>query len=112
LNAAAAHSFRPGELAGVPFDEGFGVRRDVEVLVDFAHRVPLVALYSIPKITLYPLILLLFGLAISAKIAFGALHGIIPVIIFSMNAVRNLRPVLLRSARAIRLTPRRCPAAC
>jgi NitT/TauT family transport system permease protein len=65
----------------------------------------LVALYSIPKITLYPLILLSFGLGISAKIAFGALHGIIPVIIFSMNAVRNLRPVYLRSARAIRLTP-------
>ena len=34
----------------------------------------LVALYSIPKITLYPVILLLFGLGISAKIAFGAIH--------------------------------------
>src|SRR6185436_9643818 len=31
----------------------------------------LAALYSIPKITLYPIILLLFGLGISAKIAFG-----------------------------------------
>lgn len=39
----------------------------------------LVALYSIPKITLYPVILLFFGLGVSAKIAFGALHGIIPV---------------------------------
>ena len=39
----------------------------------------LVALYSIPKITLYPVILLLFGLGISAKIAFGVIHGIIPV---------------------------------
>ena len=65
----------------------------------------LVALYSIPKITLYPVILLFFGLGVSAKIAFGALHGIIPVIIFSMNAVRNMRPVYLRSARAMRLTP-------
>src|SRR4029453_18585722 len=42
---------------------------------------------------------------ISAKIAFGALHGIIPVIMFSMNAVRNIRPVYLRSARAMRLAP-------
>ena len=64
----------------------------------------LVALYSIPKITLYPVILLLFGLGISAKIAFGVIHGIIPVILFTMNAVRNIRPVYLRSARAMRLS--------
>ena len=64
----------------------------------------LTALYSIPKITLYPVILLLFGLGISAKIAFGVIHGIIPVILFTMNAVRNIRTVYLRSARAMRLT--------
>jgi NitT/TauT family transport system permease protein len=64
----------------------------------------LTALYSIPKITLYPVILLLFGLGISAKIAFGVIHGIIPVILFTMNAVRNIPVVYLRSARAMRLT--------
>ena len=64
----------------------------------------LTALYSIPKITLYPVILLLFGLGISAKIAFGVIHGIIPVILFTMNAVRNMRPVYLRAARAMRLS--------
>ena len=62
------------------------------------------ALYSIPKITLYPIILLLFGLGISAKIAFGVIHGIIPVILFTVNAVRNIPVVYLRSARAMRLT--------
>jgi NitT/TauT family transport system permease protein len=65
----------------------------------------LVALYSIPKITLYPVILLLFGLGITAKIAFGVIHGIIPVAIFTMNAVRNIRPVYFRAARAMRLSP-------
>ena len=64
----------------------------------------LTALYSIPKITLYPVILLLFGLGLSAKIAFGVIHGIIPVILFTMNAVRNIRGVYLRSARSMRLT--------
>jgi NitT/TauT family transport system permease protein len=64
----------------------------------------LTALYSIPKITLYPVILLLFGLGLPAKIAFGVIHGIIPVILFTMNAVRNIRVVYLRSARAMRLT--------
>ena len=64
----------------------------------------LVALYSIPKITLYPVILLLFGLGISAKIAFGVIHGIIPVIIFTMNGLRNIRGVYFRAARAMRLS--------
>lgn len=65
----------------------------------------LVALYSVPKITLYPVILLLFGLGMPAKVAFGALHGIIPVVLFTMNAVRNVNRTYLRAGRAMRLTP-------
>jgi NitT/TauT family transport system permease protein len=65
----------------------------------------LVALYTIPKVTLYPLVLLIFGLGISAKIAFGVIHGVIPIILFTLNAVKNINPVLLRTARVLRLTP-------
>ncbi len=64
----------------------------------------LAALYSLPKITLYPVILLIFGLGMSAKVAFGAIHGIIPIIIMTMTAVRNIRPVYVRSAHAMRLS--------
>ena len=65
----------------------------------------LVGLYSIPKITLYPVVLLLFGLGMSAKIAFGAIHGIIPVVLFTMNAVRSIPQVYIRAGRSMRLTP-------
>ena len=65
----------------------------------------LVGLYSLPKITLYPVILLLFGLGMSAKVAFGALHGIIPVALFTMSAVRNINRTYLRAGRSMRLTP-------
>jgi NitT/TauT family transport system permease protein len=65
----------------------------------------LVGIYSLPKITLYPVILLLFGLGMSAKVAFGALHGIIPVALFTMNAVRNINRTYLRAGRSMRLTP-------
>jgi NitT/TauT family transport system permease protein len=65
----------------------------------------LVAIYSIPKITLYPILLLAFGLGISAKIAFGTLHGIIPIALFTINGVRNVKPVLLKSARTLGLSP-------
>jgi len=61
--------------------------------------------YSIPKITLYPIILLFFGLSLTAKIAFGVIHGIFPVAIFTMNAVRNVAPVHRRTAKALRLSP-------
>jgi len=63
----------------------------------------LVALYTIPKVTLYPLMLLIFGLGLSAKVAFGFIHGVIPVILFTLNAVRNVNPVYLRTARVMRL---------
>ena len=63
----------------------------------------LVAIYSIPKITLYPILLLAFGLGISAKVAFGTLHGIIPIALFTINGgpQRQARPAQERAyARA------------
>ena len=65
----------------------------------------LVALYSIPKVTLYPIILLAFGLGMSAKVAFGAIHGIIPVALFTLNAVRSTKPILVKTGRVLKLSP-------
>jgi len=65
----------------------------------------LTALYTIPKVTLYPMVLLIFGLGISAKVAFGALHGIFPVALFTIGALKNTSPVLTKTARVLRLTP-------
>ena len=63
------------------------------------------ALYSIPKITLYPIVLLAFGIGMPAKIAFGAIHGIVPIAIFALGAVRNLNPVYAKTARVKRMSP-------
>jgi NitT/TauT family transport system permease protein len=62
-------------------------------------------IYSIPKITLYPIILLMFGLSLSAKVAFGVIHGVFPVIIATMSALRNVAPIHRRTAHVMRLTP-------
>jgi len=61
----------------------------------------LVAVYSIPKLTLYPILLLTFGLGMSAKVAFGAIHGIIPISLFTINAIRNIRPILIKTGRVL-----------
>lgn len=62
------------------------------------------SLYSIPKVTLYPVVLLVCGLGMSAKVVFGTLHGIFPVILLTMNGVRTIPAVQLRAGRALRLT--------
>jgi NitT/TauT family transport system permease protein len=41
----------------------------------------------------------------SAKVAFGAIHGIIPVALFTLNAVRSTRPILLKTGRVLKLRP-------
>jgi NitT/TauT family transport system permease protein len=64
----------------------------------------LVSLASIPKITLYPIFLLVFGLGMSAKVAFGAIHGITLISIFTIGAVTNIRPVLLKVGKTLHLS--------
>lgn len=87
-------------VAGTALGLVFGTRRFAG---DVAEPL-LVSLYAIPKVTLYPLILLVFGLGLSAKVAFGVIHGVIPVILFTLGAIRNIDPVLLRTSRVMRLT--------
>ena len=65
----------------------------------------LAGFYTIPKVTLYPVVLLVFGLGIAAKVAFGVMHGLVPMTLFTLGAIRTLPPVLTRSARVLRLTP-------
>jgi NitT/TauT family transport system permease protein len=64
----------------------------------------LVSLYSLPKITLYPVILLIFGLGIAGRVAFGALHGVLPVALLTMAAIGNISPVYLKCARSMQLS--------
>jgi NitT/TauT family transport system permease protein len=90
-------------VAGVGLGLMLGMRR-------FAGEVAepiLSSFYTIPKVTLYPVMLLIFGLGMSAKVAFGVIHGMIPVMLFTMAAVKNIQPVMLRTARVLRLSPTR-----
>ena len=52
---------------------------------------------------MYPILLLAFGLGMPAKIAFGAIHGFIPIALFTINAVRNIRPILLKTGRMLKM---------
>jgi NitT/TauT family transport system permease protein len=111
----ATDAFR-GHLAETA--EAFGVALLLAVLIGlstgfllgmnkFASEVlepVLIAAYSIPKITLYPILLLMFGLGIAAKIAFGAIHGVVPIALFTIAAVRNVSPIFIKTGRVMGLT--------
>jgi NitT/TauT family transport system permease protein len=64
----------------------------------------LISLYTLPKITLYPVVLLIFGLTMPGKVTFGAMHGVLPVALLTMAAIRNIPPVYLKSARTLHLS--------
>jgi NitT/TauT family transport system permease protein len=70
----------------------------------------IVSLYAIPKLTLYPILLLAFGLGLSAKVAFGVIHGVIPIILFTLAAVHNTKPILIKTGRVLKLHARRWSA--
>ncbi len=65
----------------------------------------LAGFYTIPKVTLYPVVLLTFGLGMGAKVAFGVMHGLVPVTLFTMAAIKTLPATLPRTARSLRLSP-------
>lgn len=89
-------------IAGLAAAAWFGMRR---LAGDVAEPL-LVSFYAIPKVTLYPVVLLICGLGLSAKVTFGVMHGIVPVVLIGMAAIRNLNPVFLRTAQAMRLSRR------
>ena len=58
-------------------------------------------LYAIPQVVLLPLFTLVFGIGPAAKIAFGASHGVFPVVVNVLAGMRGVNPLYLRAARAM-----------
>jgi len=61
--------------------------------------------YAIPKVTLFPIFLFIFGLGMESKIAFGFFHGIFPIIILTTSAIKDIKNVYLKVGRSFRLNP-------
>ncbi|MFI5266453.1 MAG: ABC transporter permease [Chloroflexota bacterium] len=62
----------------------------------------LVALNGVPKIVLYPILLLLFGMALGSKIAMGAVFGIFPVMLNLSAGLSDLPAIYKRLGRSLR----------
>ena len=63
------------------------------------------SLYSVPKIIFLPMLLIIFGPGISAKIANAAIHALFPILLNTMVGMRELDRLHLRVARSMFATP-------
>lgn len=60
--------------------------------------------YAVPKIVFYPVVLMVCGIGMTSVVVFAVMHGILPIILFTMNAVRAIKPIFLRTARSLKLS--------
>jgi NitT/TauT family transport system permease protein len=65
----------------------------------------LLVLYAIPKIILYPLILLMLGIGILPKIVFGVMVGIFVIVFNTAAGIRQVEPNYIRLARSLGYSP-------
>ena len=76
------------------------LRRDVHL----GLRDVVSVLYSLPMVPFYPLFVLWLGLGARSEIAFGVIHGVVPVILLTMVASAEVPPVYLDASRAMGAT--------
>ena len=89
-------------LVGVPLGVVLGWYRRLLLAFD-----PLIsALYATPRIALYPLIIIWFGIGSGSKVFIVFVSAVLPIVVNTIAGVRNIDADLLRAARAYCATDR------
>lgn len=99
--AALAYAYLLAAAVGIAGGFAIGSSR-------FAYDVlqPLIyALYTLPKVTLFPIFLFIFGIGTTATAWFAMFFGVFPILIFTATGAREIRPVLIKLAESLRLGP-------
>jgi len=81
----------PGILIGLAMGWSRGIRAFLDPIV--------AATYPLPKISILPLLLLIFGLGEASKVAVVAIAGFFLVLISTTHGVMHIDPVLIQAAR-------------
>ena len=90
-----------GGAAGLLLGIALGLSPRLRRILD-----PLVSgLYALPKLALFPLFLILFGLGESSRIVLVALAAFFPLLINSMAGVRQINPDYFEIARSYGTSP-------
>jgi len=75
----------------------------VRALHDTLHPF-VVAVYGMPKILVLPWIVLMLGFGTAPAIAYGTIHGLFPILVLVMGAVRDVDRTLVTVARSLGAT--------
>lgn len=67
----------------------------------------LMTLHAMPKIAVFPLFIVWFGIDIELKVFFGAFHGFFIIIIMTIAGVKNVRKEYVEAALTMGLAPRK-----
>lgn len=76
----------------------------VRALHDVLHPF-VVALYGIPKILVLPWIVLLLGFGAAPAVVYGTIHGLFPILVLVIGAVRDVDRTLITVARSLGARP-------
>jgi ABC-type nitrate/sulfonate/bicarbonate transport system permease component len=90
LGFAAALGF------GLPLGLALGTSRWLRLFID----PPMMALYTAPRLTLLPILIIWLGIGAASKVAVVFLGAVFPIIVNTMAGVREADPRLFQAARA------------
>lgn len=98
IGAALAIAFVSGVLAGIALGGNRFIGQALEPYVNYVA--------SMPKIILFPILLVIFGVGPASKIAIGAIASFFPIALSTMSGTRQISTVLIRVGHSFDLSTR------
>jgi NitT/TauT family transport system permease protein len=92
-------------LIGTAIGTLVGVLMGMSVLVRTVLQSFIGAMYALPKIVLYPLLIPLLGIGAGSKIAVGVIFCVFPIVLIVAAATASMPPVYRKLATSVRLPP-------
>ena len=99
------HEIGVGFLIAAILGVGFGLFIGARIFWSDVFEPVFLYLAATPKIILFPVCLMLFGLDKGSKVAIGAIAGFFPIVVTIITGARETSPILLRVARSFRGSP-------
>ncbi len=96
---AVGASWSIAVVAGLGLGLVLGLNRSIRE----ASQPILIALNGVPKIVLYPALILAFGMGLPSKIVMGALFGTFPLALILSGALRDLPPIYALLGRSLQI---------
>lgn len=88
-------------LIGVTIGAGLGIVLGYIPLLRSALEPMIVALNSVPKIILYPLLLPIFKIGTTSQVLMGVIHAVFPMLIMVTGAVAHMPPIYRKLGRSL-----------